>query len=205
MSITQVEEIACIFLKRGIAVQSTVHTFSTTGDKDLLTSLRDLGKTDFFTKEIDDALLAKQFDLAIHAAKDLPETLPKGLSLLYMTDSIDPRDALVIKPGYVAKQNPVVGVSSERREKMVTRVWRDAVFKDIRGTVPHRLSLLDKGEYDAVVVAEAALLRLGLEGRQRIYLPGETAEHQGRLALLCRTEELDSFTRILKLPSEVVV
>lgn len=199
------EEIAALLFKRGLFLQATLHLFSTTGDKDLLTSLRDMGKTDFFTKEIDEGLLAKTFDIAIHSAKDLPDPLPQGLSLVGMTESIDPRDSLVIRPGYTLKPNPIVGVSSERRETAVRQVWRDAVFRDIRGTIPGRLSLLDSGEYDAIVIAEAALIRLGLTERRRLFLPGETAQNQGRLALVSRSEDVEKFSSLFQCTDEVVV
>lgn len=190
-------------MQRGIALQATLALFATQGDKDLLTSLRTMGKTDFFTKEIDEALLAGTCDIAIHAAKDLPDPLPKGLSLISLTESIDARDALVIRSGYMTKQAPIVGVSSERREKMVLEVWPNAICKDIRGTIGRRLDLLDKGQYDAVVIAEAALIRLGHTARQRIFLQGETAKNQGRLALLCRNEDKEKFSALFSVLAEV--
>lgn len=183
------EEFAFLQLLKNKEITAEIHRQETVGDKDLLTSLLDLGKTDFFTKELDEALLQGEIDIALHSAKDLPDPLPEGLVCIHMTESIDPRDALVLRDGYEIGKKPVVGVSSPRRVDTVKRVWRDAVCKDIRGTIERRLFLLDSKEYDAVVVAEAALIRLGLTGRRRMYLPGETAEHQGRLAIVCRSSE----------------
>ena len=152
----------------------------TTGDLDRTTSLKELEKTDFFTKEIDIALLQKNVRIAIHSAKDLPEALAEGLSIVAITAGRDPRDMLVgnLFPG------AVVGVSSKRREDMI----KGAVFVQIRGTIEERLALLDKGSLDALVVPEAALLRLNIDIPRKA-LEGETAPLQGQLAIIARSED----------------
>lgn len=150
----------------------------TAGDKDLVTPLEGLGKTDFFTKEIDEGLLRGDFRLAIHSAKDLPETLPHGLAIAAITAGQDPRDTIVgtIFPG--AK----VGVSSERRSQKVRELGGIPVA--IRGTIGERLAL----PLDAVIVPEAALQRLGLLVKRQI-VDWEVAPWQGRLAVVVREDD----------------
>lgn len=161
----------------------------TTGDKDQQTSLRTQDKTDFFTREIDALLLSGQCRIAIHSAKDLPDPLPKGLVLVALTKGVDPSDALVLRDGDTLKNLPPqarIGTSSLRREEMIKRLRTDLQCIDIRGAIEKRLSLLDSRAVDGVIVAEAALIRLGLTRRNRLRLPGITAPLQGRLAIVAR-------------------
>lgn len=164
----------------------------TTGDLDKQTSLRTLEKTNFFTKELDALLLSGAIQVAIHSAKDLPEPLPAGLELIALTKGIDPRDALVLQEGMCWESLPKgarVATSSLRREEIVRQMRADLTFLDLRGTIEERLAKLDRGEADAVVIAEAALIRLGLTHRNRLFLPGETAPLQGKLALVARADD----------------
>ena len=164
---------------RQIPVAYTVVWVETTGDKDKKTSLRTLDKkSDFFTKELDELLLRGDIDCAIHSAKDLPDPLPSGLVLAALTKGLDPRDSLVFKEPL--KEGATVATSSARREEII-RAWRpDIKCVDVRGTIEERLAK----EVDGVVIAEAALIRLGLTHLQRIFLPGDTAPLQGRLAIV---------------------
>lgn len=157
------------------------------GDLDLKTSLRALDKTDFFTREVDALVLAGEADLAIHSAKDLPEPLPEGLECVYLSKGVDARDALVMREGIQLDDVSIVGTSSDRRDRAVCELKSDVVCKDIRGTIEKRLEQLIIGEYDAVVIAEAALIRLNLTHLNRVYLPGDTTPLQGKLAVVMRT------------------
>ncbi len=160
----------------------------TTGDLDQKTSLRTLEKTDFFTKEIDALLLKGECRLAIHSAKDLPDPLPKGLALAALTRGVDPSDALVVRE-VPLKRGARIGTSSLRREERVRALSLNLECVDIRGTIEQRLELLDSGEVDGVVIAEAALIRLGLTERLRLPLPGPTAPLQGQLAVIVQSED----------------
>lgn len=147
-------------------------------DLDKTTSLRGLEKSDFFTRELDQMLLNGQIDAAIHSAKDLPDPLPRGLRIAYLSKGLDPRDSLVIKNQPVK----VVATSSVRREEAVKKLFPECKVVDIRGTIEERLAK----DVDGVVIAEAALIRLQLTHLPRIYLPGETAHLQGKIAVVCR-------------------
>jgi len=158
----------------------------TRGDRDLSTSLRLLDKTDFFTYEVDKLVLQRQCRIAIHSAKDLPEPLPNGLQIVAVTRGVDSSDALVYKN---LPKNARVGVSSARREEAVKRLFPFARCCDIRGTIESRLAQLEEGLFDAVVIAEAALIRLGLTHLARLRLEGATAPLQGKLAALARADD----------------
>lgn len=183
----------------------------TLGDKDQKTSLRSLDKTDFFTRELDELLLRGGCRIAVHSAKDLPSPIPKGLKIAAVTRGVDPADALVFRTGARLETLPAgakIATSSQRREEMVKQLRPDLTFIDVRGTIGKRLSQLEEGKADGVVVAEAALIRLKLTHLNRMLLPGETAEGQGRLAVVAREDDqemlalfapLDTRERILHL------
>lgn len=160
----------------------------TVGDRDLTTALRTLDKTDFFTREIDALLLQGGCRIAIHSAKDLPEPLPEGLKLVALTRGVDPSDALVfLEP---LPPHARIGTSSERRVATIRDAYPTFRCVDVRGTIQHRLALLEERVIDGLVVAEAALIRLQLQPH-RIPLPGQTAPLQGRLAVIARQNDIE--------------
>lgn len=164
----------------------------TSGDKDLKTSLKTLDKTDFFTKELDEKLLDKSIRIAIHSAKDLPEPLSKGLTLIALTEGVDSSDSLVLREGETLnslKPGACIGASSDRREEAVKALRADLQFREIRGPIPSRIQALNEGVVDGIVIAEAALIRLKLTHLNRLALKIATAPLQGKLAILARTED----------------
>jgi len=177
-------------VQSSISVQIEPVWVETSGDLDRKKSLRDLDKSNFFTKELDEMLLRGEIRAAIHSAKDLPDPIACGLSVIALTQSIDSRDVLVFREGETLEtlpRNARIGTSSMRREDVVKALRSDLSFVDVRGNIGERLSLLDQRFVDGVVVAEAALIRLQLQSLNRIFLPGNTAAHQGRLAIVART------------------
>jgi hydroxymethylbilane synthase len=182
-----VEEIASFFPD----VVFEMLWMKTTGDLDQETSLRTLDKTDFFTRELDAALLNKDARIAIHSAKDLPEPMPEGLEVIAITEGVDPRDSLVLREGEAIESlptNAIIATSSARREEAVRKLREDVRFIDIRGPIGERLKNLER-EVDGVVIAEAALIRLKLTHLNRVFLPGETVPMQGRLAVVARKDD----------------
>lgn len=162
------------------------------GDKDLRTSLRSLDKTDFFTREIDHLLLSGGCRIAIHSAKDLPEPIPDGLKMIALTKGVDPSDSLVMRDGVSFESlasGAIIATSSQRREEVIKQLRTDLRFIDLRGTIEQRLEKLLTREADGVIVAEAALIRLGLTRLNRLRLPGEVAVNQGKLAVLAREKD----------------
>jgi len=173
------------------AVYAT-HRIKTTGDTDKTTPISEVEDSDFFTKELDDALLDGEIDIAVHSSKDLPAGLREGLAVWIETGSISRRDALISKNGLKFTKLPEmskIGSSSRRRKAQVKALRDDLMIVDIRGTIEERIALVDSGKIDALIVAEAALIRLGLESRIAEILPNEyfeTHPKQGRLSLVVR-------------------
>lgn len=169
----------------------------TMGDLDQKTSLRGLEKTDFFTKELDEMLFKNEIQIAIHSAKDLPHPLCSGIEIVALTRGVDPRDSLVMREGEsleTLRKSAIVATSSIRREEMARRLRSDFTFIDLRGTIDERLKKLWNREADAVIVAEAAIIRLKLDHLNRVFLPGKAAENQGRLAIAARKEDVEMKT-----------
>jgi hydroxymethylbilane synthase len=164
----------------------------TYGDRDKITPISEIEETDFFTREIEEALLRGEIDFAVHSAKDLPQRLPPGLCIAAITQSVDAYDALVAKNNLTLGELPYgakIGVSSRRRKRQLKVYRQDFQLVDIRGNIQERLEKLESLKLDAVIIAAAALIRLGLEGLITERLPREIlAPHplQGALALEVR-------------------
>lgn len=195
LSKAQVQEIIEQFKRNHIDLLFECSFVDTSGDLDLQTSLRTMDKTDFFTKEIDQRQLKGEFRIAIHSAKDLPDPMTSGLRVIALTEGIDSADVLVMRSGESFERLPfgaVIATSSLRREDVVKQLRPDLRFIDLRGKIGDRLAFLDSGEADGVVLAEAALIRLGLTHLNRIRLPGETAPFQGQLAVVAREADVEA-------------
>ena len=186
--------------------QAEVVIVRTEGDRNRQDSLVVLGGRGVFVRDIEDRLLAGEFDLAVHSLKDLPTTQPEGLVLAAIPARGDVRDALVSRGGQPLAELPagaVVGSSSQRRSAQVLALRPDLDVQSIRGNVETRLRKLDEGLYDAIVLAAAGLERMRLAGRitesfsMDQMLP---AVGQGALAIECRAD--DARTRALLAPLE---
>src|SRR6516162_7813896 len=137
----------------------------TSGDKILDRPLADAGGKGLFTKELEDALLRDQIDLAVHSMKDVPTALPPGLAIAALLPREDPRDVFISKKARILKELPQgarVGTSSVRRQALVARARPDVELSLLRGNVDTRLTRLEAGDYDAIILALAGLRRLGL-------------------------------------------
>ncbi|EFF83901.1 hydroxymethylbilane synthase [Acinetobacter haemolyticus] len=169
--------------------------FVTQGDKILDTPLAKIGGKGLFVKELEAALLDGRADLAVHSMKDVPMHLPDGLTLAVICEREDPLDAFVSNQ-YARfedlPQGAKVGTSSLRRKCQILQQRPDLEIVDLRGNVGTRLSKLDDGLYDAIILASAGLKRLGLADRIRhclapvLSLP---AVGQGALGLECRADD----------------
>lgn len=187
LSRAQVEEVQSELMRHVPGVQFQPIWIETKGDKDLKTSLRTLERTDFFTKEIDEMQLKKLCRIAIHSAKDLPQPLKEGLVIAALTKGLDPSDSLVLRKGEsleTLKRGAKIATSSLRREKNILSLRSDLQCVDIRGSIETRLKQLDEEQVDGLIVAECALIRLGLTHLNHIPLPGEIAVGQGQLAVI---------------------
>ena len=180
-------------------------TFVTQGDKILDTPLAKIGGKGLFVKELEAALLDGRADLAVHSMKDVPMQLPQGLSLAVTCEREDPFDAFVsnqFESFEALPQGARLGTSSLRRKCQILKQRPDLDVIDLRGNVGTRLSKLDEGQYDAIILASAGLKRLGLQARIRHTLVPEVslpAVGQGALGLECRTDDQRVLDLILPL------
>jgi len=150
---------------RARGFETRIEIIKTTGDKVTDAPLAQVGGKGLFTKEIEEALLEKSIDLAVHSLKDLPTELPEGLILAAVPIRADARDAIVGKKLQELPPGSVIGTSSPRRIAQLKRIRRDLKFEPIRGNLDTRLRKLDEGQYQAIVLAAAGLTRLGWSGR----------------------------------------
>lgn len=147
----------------GLDVQRIV--VKTVGDRILDTPLSKIGDKGLFTKELEAALQQGEIDLAVHSLKDLPTKLPEGLVIGAILERDDPRDVLVSRSGKTLADLPPgakIGTSSLRRRAQILARRPDLHVEDLRGNVPTRIEKLERGEYDAIVLARAGVVRLGL-------------------------------------------
>ncbi len=167
----------------------------TSGDKDRKTPVCKMEGTDFFTGEIDAALLEDKIDMAVHSAKDLPDEMMEGLTVAAITLSIDLFDVLVSKNNLTLEKLPYgakIGTSSTRRKKQLKVYREDLEIIDIRGNINDRMENLQKSDLDGIVIASAGLIRLGREDEISQRIPLEimkTHPLQGALALVVRSNE----------------
>lgn len=148
----------------------------TRGDKILDVPLAKIGGKGLFVKELETAILEGRADIAVHSLKDVPTEFPKGLEMSVITERETPNDAFVsnhFKCFSDLPENAVVGTSSLRRIAQLKYARQDIRFESLRGNVDTRLRKLDAGEYDAIILAAAGLIRLGLKERVTELLPHE--------------------------------
>lgn len=194
LALKQVEEVLAALKKIYHTVNYEVVGIETYGDKDKSTPISDIDGTDFFTREIEEALLNKKIDFAIHSAKDMPDVIPKGLVVACVTKAIDPYDALISKGNLRINQlkpNARIGASSLRRKLQLKQFRPDFKLIDIRGNIQERLQKFNKEDLDAIVLAACALVRLGLEDLISQRIPYEIlSPHplQGSLAIEVRDD-----------------
>jgi hydroxymethylbilane synthase len=171
-------------------------TIRTSGDLITDAPLSQIEGRAFFTKEIDDALLSRQIDLAVHSLKDLATALPRGIVLAAVPPREDPRDALVARAPNATlgtlPRDSRIGTASVRRRAFVAHHRPDLRVLPLRGNVPTRLAQLDDGHFDAVILAAAGLKRLCLEARITAYFDPQSfapAVAQGALGLCVREDD----------------
>lgn len=167
----------------------------TKGDVILDSPLAKIGGKGLFVKELENALLTKEADIAVHSMKDVPMQFPEGLGLAVICQREDPRDAFVshsYRTFAELPQGAVVGTSSLRRQCQLKALRPDLDIRSLRGNVGTRLSKLDNGDYDAIILAAAGLIRLELQQRIASFIDVETslpAAGQGAVGIECRSND----------------
>jgi hydroxymethylbilane synthase len=207
LALWQANAVAALLRERGCPVE--IDIIKTSGDRlQEQPHERSSGKG-VFVKEIEEALASRAIDLAVHSAKDMPASLPDGLSIAAVLPREDPRDVLVLRDapiglplatalGRLSKQ-PTIGTSSVRRSAQLAPLVGAARFAPIRGNVDTRLRKLDACDYDAIVLAVAGMKRLGFGARITAPIPVERcipAPGQGIVAIETRSDD-DELRRVL--------
>lgn len=181
---------------------------TTEGDRFLEASLATAGGKGLFVKELEQSLLEKHTDIAVHSMKDVPYELPEHLNIHAILAREDPRDAFVSNKYQCIDElpiNAVVGTSSTRREFQLRAYRKDLSIKPLRGNVNTRLSKLDDGQYDAIILASAGLKRLGFEHRIASLIDTQSslpAIGQGAIGIECRNNDHQTIALLQALDDE---
>jgi len=207
LALWQANAVASLLRERGCTVDLTV--IRTAGDRLQDHAHEPSPGKGVFVKEIEEALLARAIDLAVHSAKDMSAVLPDGLSIAAVLPREDPRDTLVLRDAPVGltlssalgriRAKPTIGTSSVRRAAQLTAIVPGAHFAPIRGNVDTRLRKLDASEFDAIVLAVAGMKRLGFGARVTAPIPLDRcvpAPGQGIVAIETRADD-DELRRVL--------
>ncbi|WP_042152807.1 MULTISPECIES: hydroxymethylbilane synthase [unclassified Pseudoalteromonas] len=179
---------------------------STQGDKILDTPLAKIGGKGLFVKELEQAMLDGRADIAVHSMKDVPVEFPEGLALNTICEREDPRDAFVSNTYKTLDELPkgaIVGTSSLRRQCQIKALRPDLEIRDLRGNVNTRLAKLDDGQYDAIILAAAGLIRLEMPARISDFIGADIslpANGQGAVGIECRID--DEATKAFLAPLE---
>ena len=204
LALFQAHAVAAALAARGGA-RCEIVVIKTSGDRQAEAPLSQIGGKRLFVKEIEDALLEGDVDLAVHSSKDMPVILPEGLSIAAVLPREDPRDAMVLPAAMPAPsgfdstvrmlgREPRIGTSSVRRVAQLTRAFPGGRFLPVRGNLGTRLRKLDAGEFDALVLAAAGLRRLEQAARISTLLPVDAcvpAPGQGVIAVEIRASDGD--------------
>lgn len=195
LALWQAEHVAAALVAAHPGLRVQIVGMTTKGDRILDAPLAKLGGKGLFVKELEQGMLAGQADIAVHSMKDVPVELPHGLHLPVILEREDPRDAFVSNQYPSLDALPVgarVGTSSLRRQCQLAARRPDLQVEPLRGNVNSRLAKLDAGDFDAVLLAAAGLIRLGLAERIRSHISPEDslpAIGQGAIGIECRVDD----------------
>ena len=188
--------------KRHPGITIEINKIKTTGDKILDVPLAQVGGKGLFVKEIEEALIQREADIAVHSMKDVPTEFPEGLHLAVICAREDPRDALIsrvrnaqflIRTFNDLPRGAKIGTSSLRRSCQLLSVRPDLKIEQLRGNLDTRLRKLDEGQFDAIILAAAGVKRLGLHNRLTEILPfalSLPAIGQGAIGIECRIDDV---------------
>jgi hydroxymethylbilane synthase len=192
-----IEELKRICAEKGLEYEFEVRKIVTKGDRIVDVTLSKVGGKGLFVKEIEQAMLDEEIDLAVHSMKDMPSELPDGLVIGAVPLREDPRDCLITRGNLTFAELPQgakVGTSSLRRSSQLRTLRPDLAIEWIRGNIDTRIRKLEEEGFDAIVLAAAGLRRMGWESRISDILPPDVcipAVGQGALAIECRQGDAD--------------
>lgn len=203
LAVRQAELVMEAVRKASPETELTLVTMKTTGDRILNQSLDKIGGKGLFVKELDLALMEGRSNLSVHSLKDMPMEIPEELPILAYSPREDNRDVLVLREGLSElPAHPVIGTGSARRKIQAARIYPDAEFKGIRGNIQTRLRKLDSGEYDALILAAAGMIRMGLQDRiSRYFSVEEIIPPAGQGIMAVQGRKDDSYPFLIKINS----
>lgn len=203
LAVRQAELVMEAVRKASPETELTLVTMKTTGDRILNQSLDKIGGKGLFVKELDLALMEGRSNLSVHSLKDMPMEIPEELPILAYSPREDNRDVLVLREGLSElPAHPVIGTGSARRKIQAARIYPDAEFKGIRGNIHTRLRKLDSGEYDALILAAAGMIRMGLQDRiSRYFSVEEIIPPAGQGIMAVQGRKDDSYPFLIKINS----
>ena len=180
-----------------------IKTITTKGDTDSR-ALFTIDQKGIFEKEIDKAVAEKEVDFAVHSLKDVPSDISESLTIACVPRRESANDVLITKEGYNLKTIPsgaVIGTSSLRRAVQVSRIRPDVVVKPVRGNIETRINKVTDGKFDAVILAEAGISRLGLDVKHSVLSTKDfpPSPGQGALAIICRTNDEKTISMLKKI------
>ncbi len=172
LALAQTEIVASEIRRLAPGLEITITRISTAGDRNRRTPLDRIPDVGFFVKELEEALVDKRIDIAVHSFKDLPTDLRDGLSIAAVPERADPRDVFISKSGKLAgiPAGAKIGTSSVRRAIQLAAVRPDLEMVGLRGNVDTRVRKVESGNLDGVIMAAAGLIRLGWQDRITEYL-----------------------------------
>lgn len=209
LALAQTECIKKLLMHYHPALQVDFLRITTQADKRLDVLLTEIGGKGLFVKELEEALLDGRADMAVHSTKDVPMDLPPDLILPVMTKREEPRDVFVSNQYQSLAELPrgaIVGTSSLRRQNQLRAFRPDLEWRSLRGNINTRLARLDKGDYDAIILAAAGLKRLDLASRIKTYIPIDQclpSAGQGALGIECRAGNEKILELIMPLKDQI--
>ena len=205
LALKQTQRVAELISQKFPAIQLETLVVSTAGDRDTKTPIQEIGGQGVFVTDVQSAVLSGEADIAVHSAKDLPAETNPGLVLASVPERADPRDALV---GFIWNDLPkgaLIATGSIRRRSHLSHLRPDLKFQELRGNIETRLLRVD--DVDAILVAKAALDRLGLNPEQMDVLPVSILlpqVGQGALAIECRNEDFEVIQMLKEIEDQKV-
>lgn len=204
LALIQAEELKNKLVELFPELKLNLVKIKTAGDRNTTTPLDEFADQGMFVKELEKTLLDGRIDLAVHSLKDLPTLIPDGLLLAAVTARLDPRDVLISRNGKLTELPPgfKIGTGSRRRTFQLLALRPDVSVSDVRGNIDTRLRKVSDGEFDGIIMAAAALLRMGWQDRITEYLPVEhftPAVGQGALGIETRSGDKEMVTLLSKI------
>jgi len=193
LSLAQTNWVISELQKQNPSSEFEIKTITTKGDTDTR-ALFTIDQKGIFEKEIDKAVAEKQIDFAVHSLKDVPSDISKSLTIACVPKRESANDVLITKDGSNLKTiqlSAVVGTSSLRRAVQVSRIRPDVVVKPVRGNIETRINKVTDGKFDAIILAEAGISRLGLDVKHSVLSTKDfpPSPGQGALAIVCRADD----------------